>query len=321
MKKILKWFFGLLLLGTLVLIGLFVYTLLPQNIEIPESAANVKFAPHLVNTNNPPAVSLSIIKSGKMISKQIFSWRGGKFGEEYQSGMAAILVKHPKATFLFDTGFGEGVDEHLKQAPWLMQKLARVEKEAPVAKQLLAAGITQDKISAIYLSHSHWDHVSGLDGFPGIEVRMPAAELEFVRAGKVGGIINSMIGNLNVKTYQFADRPYENFDRSYDLFEDGSVVFVPLPGHTDGSNGMFVNLPSGKRFFFIGDLTWAIDGIELPAERPWLARKLVDYDDETVCESIIKVHQLMKKYPEMMIVPAHDRRVHEKIKAFPEFEG
>ena len=40
-----------------------------------------------------------------------------------------------------------------------------------------------------------------------------------------------------------------------DLFDDGSVVFVPLPGHTGGSNGMFVNLRSGKRFFFMGDLT------------------------------------------------------------------
>jgi hypothetical protein len=28
----------------------------------------------------------------------------------------------------------------------------------------------------------------------------------------------------------------------------------------------------------------------------------------------------MKKYPDMMIVPAHDRRVHDKIAAFPEFE-
>jgi glyoxylase-like metal-dependent hydrolase (beta-lactamase superfamily II) len=104
------------------------------------------------------------------------------------------------------------------------------------------------------------------------------------------------------------------------FYGDGSIVFVPLPGHTPGSIGMFVNLRSGKRFFFIGDLTWALEGVELPAERPWISRKLVDRDEAQVRASIIKVHRLSKRYPELVIVPAHDRRVYDRIANFPGFE-
>ncbi len=309
-------FTGLILLA---LIGLFIYTLLPANLDTGETGG--EFAAGSVPAKeHPPDVSLSILKTGKMLSQQMFSWRGGNWGETQEFGIAAILVKHPKATILFDSGFGKNVDEHFKTAPWLMRRLAKCEKEIPGVEQLSRQGITQDQISEIYISHSHWDHVSGLDDFPGIPVRMPAAELEFIRARRNPGLIDQFIDKLNVKTFGFAGKPYENFERSLDLFEDGSVVLVPLPGHTEGSTGMFVNLPSGKRFFFIGDLVWALEGIQLPAERPWLARKLVDYDEAEVRRSIVRVYWLMKKYPEMMIVPAHDRRVHDRIKAFPEFE-
>ena len=84
--------------------------------------------------------------------------------------------------------------------------------------------------------------------------------------------------------------------------------------------GMFVNLRSGKRFLFIGDLTWALEGIELPAERPWVSRKLVDRDEAQVRASIVKVYQLSKRYPDLVVVPAHDRRVHNRIANFPDFE-
>lgn len=319
MKKFLLRFFLLVGLVLLVSIGLFIYSFMPMNLDISEAETVNKFTPP-VESADKPDVSLSILKTGKMLSQQMFSWRGGEFGKTQDFGMAAILVKHPKGTFLFDSGFGKNVDEHFKTAPWMMRQLSKYEKEVPAAEQLRRQGITADQIDEVFISHSHWDHISGLEDFPGIEVRMPAAELEFIRAHRNPGLIDQFIDKLNVKTFEFADTPYENFARSYDLFADGSVVFVPLPGHTDGSVGLFVNLPSGKRFFFIGDLTWAVEGVRLPAERPWMARRLVDYDEAEVRRSIIRVHQLMKQYPQMVIVPAHDRSVHERIAAFPEFE-
>lgn len=45
--------------------------------------------------------------------------------------------------------------------------------------------------------------------------------------------------------------PLPRVPRSFDLYGDGTVVLVPLPGHTPGSLSTFVNLP-GLRIFHVG---------------------------------------------------------------------
>jgi len=37
--------------------------------------------------------------------------------------------------------------------------------------------------------------------------------------------------------------------------------------------------------------------------------------------SIVKVHQLMQKYSDLIVVPAHDRRVHDRSASLPNFEN
>lgn len=74
-------------------------------------------------------------------------------------------------------------------------------------------------------------------------------------------------------------------------------------GHTTGSVIVFVTLPSGPRYAFVGDLTWQIDGIRRRVERPWLLRKLADSDPEQVRQDLLRMIALDDL---MRIVPAHD---------------
>jgi glyoxylase-like metal-dependent hydrolase (beta-lactamase superfamily II) len=255
-----------------------------------------------------------------MTSKQSFIYRGGSWSEQFESGMAAILVRHPKATLLFDTGFGANVDEHVKTIPALMKAMTSYDKEVGAAAQLRLHAILPEQVDMILISHSHWDHVSGWEDFPQTEGWMLKEEAAHIKTLPSGELIRRMIGKAKLREFEMTSGPYENFEKSLDLFNDKSVVLVPLPGHTPGSFGMFVNLRSGRRLLFIGDLTWSIEGVELPAERPWISRKLVDIDEEGVRRSIVRVHHLMNRYPDLMVVPAHDRRVHDKIARFPEVE-
>ena len=314
MKKPLKRLGQAILIVLLIAIALLIYTFLPIRLTTDPALA-VGIGRGRRNPSELPEVSFTLLKTGKMPSRRAFAYRGGNWAESADNGMAAILVRHPQATFLFDTGFGAAVDQHWLTIPSLMRKLSTYVKEPTAAEQLRAQGIPPDEIKWAAISHSHWDHISGLDDFPGLEVRMPSQELDFIRAHRYPGLIDQMIGRLNVHPFEFANGAYENFEVSYDPFGDGSIVFVPLPGHTAGSTGMFVNLHSGKRYFFIGDLTWAREGIERPAERPWLARVLVDIEADKVRQSILRVHELAKADPNLVVVPAHDRRLHEEIAA------
>ena len=310
---------GTVILGLLALLG---YTFTPKAIDVSayEAGALTFERGKDSNPSTLPDVTLSLIKCGKMMSKQVFVFRGGSVQRSYESGMAAVLVRHPNGSLLFDTGFGSNVDQHVKTIPLLMRAFTTYDKEIPAAVQLKEQGISAEDIRAIIISHSHWDHVSGLDGFPGVKVWLSNDEADYIKQLGSGELIKQMSDQVNLSPISFTVKQYENFQRSLDVFADGSIVLVPLPGHTPGSLGMFVNLRSGKRFFFIGDLTWAIEGVQIPAERPWVARTLVDYDDDGVRRSIVRVYELMNHYPDMVIVPAHDRRVHDRIASFPDQE-
>ena len=48
----------------------------------------------------------------------------------------------------------------------------------------------------------------------------------------------------------YPERRYEGFSRSRDVYGDGSVVLVPVIDGGKESTGMFVTLPSGRRFLF-----------------------------------------------------------------------
>jgi glyoxylase-like metal-dependent hydrolase (beta-lactamase superfamily II) len=276
------------------------------------------------NSSPPPAAlpetTLSLMNCGKMISRKMFIYRGAGWSGEFESGMTAALVRHPKGMFLFDTGFGISVREHFASMPWLMQKLTSYEPETAAATLLKQHGINPEEIRTVIISHSHWDHVSGCPDFPNATVLLAREEYQQLDRLPASELILRLKGGLKLEPIDLDGPPYENFLRSRDLFGDGSVVLVPLEGHTPGSIGMFVNLHSGKRFFFIGDLTWAIDGVTIPAERPWVARMLADVDEKTVRRSIVRVHELAKKYPDLVVVPAHDRRIHDKIAQLPATE-
>lgn len=279
-----------------------------------ESLAVAAAAPIAVPPVTPPAgMTLAVLHTGKMFSKAGLAYRGGALGEERVFGMAAILVRHPQGTLLIDAGFGRNVDTHALSIPWLMRKTSRHEKETPAADQLRAAGLDTAQLRGIVLTHAHWDHVSGLEDFPGVPVLLPQAERDFIASGHIATELVESFGALNYQTYAFGDGPYLGFDSSHDVFKDGTVVIVPAPGHTPGSVITFVTPPGERRYAFVGDLVWQREGIELPAERPWLSRRLVDVDAARVRGWITHMHALAGQVPGLVVVPAHDRRVLETL--------
>jgi glyoxylase-like metal-dependent hydrolase (beta-lactamase superfamily II) len=47
--------------------------------------------------------------------------------------------------------------------------------------------------------------------------------------------------------------PTETIDRQKDLFNDGRIVLVPVPGHTPGMTGALVSLDHSGAFFLASD--------------------------------------------------------------------
>jgi glyoxylase-like metal-dependent hydrolase (beta-lactamase superfamily II) len=229
------------------------------------------------------------------------------------------VIEHPQGRLLIDAGVARDVQDHLKTIPWLMRTLASFTLKEPTVDALAARGIKPGDLRAIVLTHSHWDHVSGLADLRDVPVWITSEELAHARSDDEGGKLYRQLeaqGPLLLHDLIFDRGAYGPFAASHDFFGDGTVVLVPMPGHTPGSVGVFVNLPSGKRFLIIGDTSWTKEGVDWPAEKPWLARRMVDFDAAGVREQLVLLHQLQRANPNLIIVPAHDARVHKTISTF-----
>lgn len=65
-----------------------------------------------------------------------------------------------------------------------------------------------------------------------------------------------------------------------DLFEDGSLRVIRLPGHTPGHQGLVVDLPQRGRMAFVGDAAHLRDQVasNVPQVVDWnVERKLLSY--------------------------------------------
>jgi glyoxylase-like metal-dependent hydrolase (beta-lactamase superfamily II) len=265
-------------------------------------------------------VGFSIIRTGGRLTPESMLYQGGgkaKVDVVY----SAILVRHGGQAFLFDTGLGSRIDaQYGRDMPRWKRPFFHYNKPVvPARDQLARAGLPV--VRRIVLSHSHWDHASGVVDFPGAEVWVAPPERALV--GKAGhgadNIWPSQVGDPGIAwtSIDFRSGPYRGFERSLDVYADGTVVLVPQYGHTAGSIGMFVTTSSGRRFFFCGDTVWSAAAIGAGRPKFWLARALVDADARATLSQVRRMEALRKRDPGLTIVPAHDGRVQARLGFFP----
>jgi N-acyl homoserine lactone hydrolase len=308
LKRILFILILLLLAGTAAL----AWTFAPARLEVLAALST-----ELPTPDSPPGMSLSALPTGSMTTRAALAYRGGAFGDERMFSMTAILVRHPRGDLLFDTGFGRKLDAHLAMQPALLRATTDYLKGTPAAEQLAAHGYETRRLAGVVLTHAHWDHVSGLDDMPGVPVWVTATERDFIATGGSKTAVARGLGKREFKLYEFDNGPYLGFPRSHDVWGDGSVVLVPAGGHTPGSVIAFITLPSGARYALLGDLVWQNEGIDLPAERPWVSRTLVDVDAELVRQNVDRVAAIHKRFPQVVMIPAHDARANGALPVFP----
>ena len=288
--------------AVLIVLALFLHTFSASPLPKPDP-----YPGPLPSANPPAELAVFSVVTGVHHAVAAYGYRGGSFFDRRNFSMAGTLVRHPKGNLLIDTGFGRHIGEQSKTLQLSLRMIMSYDLYQPAADQLKAAGYDENSLRAILLTHAHWDHVSGLPDFPGVPVWVTPKEREFIRAGGPGQFGKPLIG-INYEEYGFEGGPYLGFSRSHDVYGDGSIVVVPAPGHTPGSVIIFVTLPGGTRYAFVGDLVWQLEGFTQREERPWIVRRQADMDAQGTRENLLRMIALKERMPELIIVPAHDIR-------------
>jgi glyoxylase-like metal-dependent hydrolase (beta-lactamase superfamily II) len=279
------------------------------------------------NTTEKPIpkseVKISVLHTGKTVNRSSFIYESGKFSEKKTLTFSAILIQHPEGSFLFDTGIGDSTEALLKKhVSYLKRKTIKFESGESVKTQFQNHNFKLEQIDFIIPSHFHYDHTGGIEDFKNAKTWILEAEDSIIKKQKkVLPFFKPHFDNqVNWNVFTLDPTPYFNFETSNDIFNDGSLILVSLPGHTPGSLGLIAHLKSGKSYFFVGDLIWVNQALSGPNEKHCIPRSIVDFDDEIIKKTIFQIKKFQELMPSIIIVPAHDYEIQSKMAEFPLFE-
>src|SRR5579862_7436692 len=168
--------------------------------------------------------------------------------ETIEIPVSCALLRHPQGNVLFDTGCHPAVPDD-PAARWggLAKMMVPImPKGDNVLTGLSCVGLGPDDIDVVVCSHLHPDHCGCNTFFQRATVVIHAAEVAAARATDA-----EAAGYLAAEWEQPA--PLDTVDGERDLFGDGRIVLIPLPGHTPGTTGALVALDKSGTFLLASD--------------------------------------------------------------------
>ena len=129
-------------------------------------------------------------------------------------------------------------------------------------------------IKYVFLTHSDYDHIGGIEVFKNAEVYMSNKELEMIQKGKIRPFSYTTRSKQlsSIKTIK---------DERILYFEDIKIECILTPGHTDGSMSYLID----DKFLFAGDTCRIKNGHILPLQ------KYINMNTEDQINSIRKLKE------------------------------
>ena len=134
----------------------------------------------------------------------------------------------------------------------------RSDESSTAVRQVEALGFRAEDVRHIIPTHLDLDHAGGLGDFPGATVHVHAAELEAATNPRLSERQRYRAAQWahgpNWQTYESTGEPWFDFGAVRDLPGlDGSILVVPLPGHTRGHVAVAVEDRPGHWLLHCGD--------------------------------------------------------------------
>lgn len=221
---------------------------------------------------------LSVFSTGRVRQRRRTRGFRGYFGGEWADDTLPInvfVIEHPAGLCLVDSGQSASASQPGYFPVWPPYfRLARFELTAAdeAANQLVSAGFALPEVRWVVLTHLHTDHAGGLGAFRDAEIVV--GKLEWDRAQGLAGRLRGYLPQrwppgLVPRVVTFEGPAVGPFPNSYDVAGDGSLIFVPLPGHTSGHAALLVQVEGRYRYLCAGDAAHRAD--ELLRVRPVIA--------------------------------------------------
>ncbi|MGE0045163.1 MAG: MBL fold metallo-hydrolase [Hyphomonadaceae bacterium] len=231
--------------------------------------------------------------------------------------MYAAVIERAGELIAFDPGYAPRFFEATEPFPdrfyrWTTPAVCPA--HASLAAQL---GARAEAVTKIVLSHFHADHMAGLMDFPHAEVWCAREAWAAFDARRGFGAVSSGYlkrlapRDLAARVRFIEDLPLRAapgeaapFAEAFDLYGDGSILLMPLPGHAIGQTGALLNTEDARGRFLIADATWSLASLRADAPPPWPVMRFLG-KPKPYLETWRALRALAARNPDLPLIPCH----------------
>jgi glyoxylase-like metal-dependent hydrolase (beta-lactamase superfamily II) len=264
-------------------------TLLKTTASLPERCAwtldlaAVRSAAASLPGDKPTAIRAESVMSFEIPEAAVVT--GSPFAKTTMT-MYAYQIVFPDRTIVVDTAMDEAASKQMGGGvAYDSQAWSRIAGALP-------------KASAIYVTHEHADHLGGVVALAGDAAVLERAKITKEQLANPAGLApmkwpEGAAAKLSPLTYDKL------------LAVAPGVVLIKAPGHTPGSQLVYVQRQDGRELIFTGDTAWHVENIDQVKGPPKLVHLVMHNDDEANVCQLSALHALP---PEVRVMPGHDAR-------------
>lgn len=162
--------------------------------------------------------------------------------------VACFLFRHPQGNVLFDTGCHPMVAEEpeMRWGNLAQSVVPTTGSDENIVGELRRLNLTPADVDVVVNSHLHCDHCGCNEFFSKATIYAHEDELERARRPRM-----EKLGYFRADWEH--PMPIVGVTGEVDIFDDGSMVLLPLPGHTPGLIDMLASLPHSGAYLLASD--------------------------------------------------------------------